>query len=146
MPESFRDQGVQLLHEARKIGATIHILRNWKPIDDLVHGEKRLASPRDAYVVLRHAAFCELKIRMTLEGKFMISGRMGYVLASASGVPSEAPRVIGAKELCKRFSLRTMRQALSQIETIVAEHVYGMHQALQQAAELNGVEPTAEAA
>jgi len=146
MPQSFRDQGIQLLQEARRVGVTIHLFRNWRPIDELIRGEKRLASPRDAYVVLNHVAFGEMKVAMTLEGKFLIFGRVEYLLASTSGTPSEKPRVIGAKELCKRFSLRTMLQAITRTETIVSEHVCGMRRALRQAAELNGAEMPAEAA
>lgn len=146
MQQSFRDQGIQLLHEARRVGATIHLLRNWKPIDDLIYGEKRLASPVDAYVVLSHIGFGKMKVVMTLEGRFMIFGHVEYVLASTLGTPAEKPRVIGAKELCKRFSLRTMLQAITRTETIVSEHVYGMRHALELAAELNGTETPAEAA
>lgn len=146
MPQSFRDQGIHLLQEARRVGVTIHLLRNWKPIDELVYGEKRLASPRDSYVVLHHNAFGKMKVAMTLEGRFMISGHMNYVLASTSSTPAETPHIIGAKELCKRFSLRAMMQALTRMETIVSEHVYGMRIALKQSAELNGVESSTEAA
>jgi hypothetical protein len=151
MQQSFRDQGIQLLHETRRVGATIHLLRNWKPIDDLIYGEKRLASPVDAYVVLSHVGFGEMKVAMTLEGRFLIAKRVVYAFALADGTPAEKPpaekpRVIGAKELCKRFSLRTMLQAITRTETIVSEHVYGMRHALELAAELNGVETPAEAA
>lgn len=143
MQQSFRDQGIRLSHEARRVGATIHLLRNWKPIDALVFGS---ASPKDAHVMLHHNAFGEMKVAMTLEGKFLISGRMNYVLASTSNTPRETPRVIGAKELCKRFSLRAMLQALARTETIVSEHVYGMRLALRHAGELNGIDSSAEAA
>lgn len=144
MSENFRSQGARLLMDARRIGVTIHLLRSWKQVNDLVYGDT--PDPSRAYVRLRHAEFGKLIVMMMLDGKFKIHGHQEFVPASNANLPAAPPRTIGAKELCKRFSFATMNRALLRVETSVGEQIISMKMALEQAADLNGVSAPAKAA